>query len=717
MPQPISPELAVAALAKTKEEIERRKRSRQISAECGKSFSRFVPEAWNIVDPAKPFIPNAWHIGAICEHVQAVADKQIQNLLMVVPPGSAKSTLVSVLFPAWKWIKDPGWRSTFASYEATLSTRDSVRCRELMESLWYQETFQPAWKFSSAQNEKTYYVNSEKGFRISTSVDGRGTGWRSSAIIIDDALSTSARYSEPTLKACIDWYETVFHNRLIDLSTDSRIIIGQRVSDNDLIGHLLRKGGWELLLIPMEYDPTRSRVTSIGWKDPRKKAGDIMFEPLFPPKVIEDLKRNEDRWATQYMGSPNVEGGGILKAHKWNYWRPRGLDLPKVRVRIPGGGIDEREAVELPTQFDMELQSWDFTFKDLKTSDYVAGAAIGVRGANRFVRKMVREKLDLPGSVAAVRQMTADFPSAHLKLVEGKANGPAVIQSLRNEISGLTEVEPEGNKISRAAAMTPDLNSGNWYLPHPSIAPWVGNPENPTETGFLAEATLFPFGAHDDMCDALSQGNAHIQKAQIGGVFGVAEDDIRVDQFDFDAKWPRMYGLAITWNEVSAVWMCRQPETGQYYLYGEYSVYPTSPAQHSAAILKVGDWIQGVVTPTDIGRTDVKDGYSLIGKYRALGLKLDSIPENEETMILDVQDALRSGKLKVFGNLAALLNQYRVYRRDDKGKLPTSSVGMIKAVLVAWAGKDRTKAPPEQKKQNKDGGNTRGNPSMAWMSS
>ncbi len=98
----------------------------------------------------------------------------------------------------------------------------------------------------------------------------------------------------------------------------------------------------------------------------------------------------------------------------------------------------------------------------------------------------------------AVRRLSAHWPNALLKLVEDKANGPAVVQSLRHEIAGFVEVNPEGGKISRAAAASPQLESGNWYLPHPMLAAWVEE--------FIAECAAFPAGAFDDVVDAWSQG-------------------------------------------------------------------------------------------------------------------------------------------------------------------------------------------------------------------
>ena len=137
------------------------------------------------------------------------------------------------------------------------------------------------------------------------------------------------------------------------------------------------------------------------------------------------------------------------------------------------------------------------SFKGTSSSDYVVGQIHAACGADRYLLDQVRNQLDLPGTLLEVRRLSARWPHVTLKLVEDKANGPAVIQSLRHEIGGFIEVNPEGGKISRAAAASPQLESGNWYVPHPMVAPWVEQ--------FIAECGAFPAGSHDDQVDAWSQ--------------------------------------------------------------------------------------------------------------------------------------------------------------------------------------------------------------------
>lgn len=704
----IDPRLQKALLVRAAAEHRRRKDSLEQAAAMRASFRKFVPAAWPQMEPAKAFIPS-WNIDAICDHLQAGADGHIKTLLMTVPPGSAKSLLSCVAFPAWQWarhqnsglagmVTGPQWRGTFLSYDEKLSTRDSVKCRDLLQSSWYRETFEPQWGFASDQNEKTYYVNTAKGFRVS----GRGTGWRSHALIFDDPLNAKERLSDASLAECVDLWDNVLFNRFIDMALALKIIIMQRLGDRDLAGHVLRKGNVEHLKIALEYDPARSKVTTLEngkeWRDPRKRAGEIMCPELFPPAVVEELKSNPERWASQYQQEPNVDGGGIFKAHKWNYWKPPTLNLPPVRVKMPGGNIEERVAVDLPSSFDLMLQSWDMAVKDLKTSDFVCGQVHAVRGAQRFILKQVMRKMGIVDTMAAIREMTGDFPMAHMKLIEDKANGAPVVEMLEKEIAGMIRVNPQDGKVARAGAASPEVESGNWYLPHPAIAPWVGNPENPTDgVGFLSSTSLFPYGAHDDDVDAFSQGAIRIQKEKIGGVFGVSEQDIRVEPFDLKtmATWPRLYGMHVDYRDIAAIWITRQPQTNQHYLYAEYFAPSSDPAQQAAAIMKTAAGCRGFIVP-DAGTRELKDGYALVRKYTQLGLKLESIQEHLDTSIVDVSDAFRSGKLKVFGPLAAFFGKYRSFRRNEKsGKLQTEGVGVILAAMVAWRARDKMREPVE----------------------
>jgi hypothetical protein len=133
----------------------------------------------------EPFQAN-WHLDAICEHLEAVASLQIKNLLINVPPRFGKSTIVSVMFPAWLWARNPTLRLLYSSYAQGLSTRDALATRRLIESSWYQSQWGSVYRITTDQNEKTRFENDGRGYRLATSVGGANTGEGGDIIVCDD---------------------------------------------------------------------------------------------------------------------------------------------------------------------------------------------------------------------------------------------------------------------------------------------------------------------------------------------------------------------------------------------------------------------------------------------------------------------------------------------------------------------------------------------------
>jgi predicted phage terminase large subunit-like protein len=152
---------------------------------------------------------------------------------------------------------------------------------------------------------------------------------------------------------------------------------------------------------------------------------------------------------------------------------------------------------ELPKKFDEVLSSWDCAFKGTDDSDFVVGQVWGRLGADKYLLDQVRGRMNFPTTLVAFRDQAIKWPAARLKLVEDKANGPAVIDTLKHEISGIIAVNPEGGKEARANAVAPQVEAGNIYLPTRAIAPWID--------GFVEEHAVFPNGLNDDQVDGTTQ--------------------------------------------------------------------------------------------------------------------------------------------------------------------------------------------------------------------
>jgi predicted phage terminase large subunit-like protein len=469
----------------------------EIDAErARRSLAEFVRQAWLIVEPSTPFVPG-WHIDAIIEHLEAVSRGQIRNLLINVPPRHMKSLLVSVFWPAWEWLRWPERRWLYSSYAATLSTRDSLNCRRLIESPWYQSRWGHVFALTGDQNAKTRFDNNRSGYRLSTSVGGSVTGEGGDRIVCDDPHKVDEVESDSVRKSTITWWGRVMSTRVNDPKTAARIVVMQRCHQQDLSGHLLEEGGWEHLCLPAEYEGTKC-VTSIGWSDPREQMDELLWHERFGPTEIEGLKRSLGSYgaAGQLQQRPSPAGGGIFKRHWFRIWQPPGANLPPILVRYPDG-TDRLIVAEDIGKVDEQAQSWDCAFKGLETSDYVVGQVWGRLGARYLLLYQERGRMDYPATLRAVRNVSQLWPNCSAKLIEDKANGSAVIQMLAREIPGIIPVNPEGGKIGRAAAISPLIEAGNVYLPHPQLFPWVND--------FIEECVSFPNGAHDDQVDAMTQ--------------------------------------------------------------------------------------------------------------------------------------------------------------------------------------------------------------------
>jgi len=483
-----------------------------VATAAKESLADFVRLGWNVLEPTTPLLWN-WHIEAICKHLQAVTEGTITRLLINIPPGHMKSLLVSVFWPAWVWLHNPSWQAIFASYADKLSVRDSLRCRDLIQSQWYRETFKPKWQIRSDQNQKAYFQNTVRGFRVAVSVGGAGTGLRGDCVVFDDPVNVEEYPSERTLANAISWWNQRMSSRLNNMATGARVGVMQRIHENDPSGHLIRRGTYVHLCLPSEYDESQQCRTPIGFKDPRTKPQELLFPALFGPKVISEAKRDlgEYGFAGQHNQKPSPPGGGVFKKHWLRFWYRESDGRPaRFQTKLPDGSVYFHRQVEIPTRFSELWQSWDMAFKKTKTSDRVAGQLWGINGPNRFLLHGVCRRMSFTETLDAVRRMSEDFPACSGKLIEDKANGPAVMSTLENEIGDMIPIEPHGSKESRAHAVAPSFEAGNVYLPHPDLYPWV--------LAYIHTLTTFPNAAHDDEVDATTQLLNHLRENKAGGL-------------------------------------------------------------------------------------------------------------------------------------------------------------------------------------------------------
>lgn len=466
---------------------------------CERKLSVFMRSAWRCIEPGA-FIDGC-HIDLICNHLQAVSEGKIRKLLMNIPPRYMKSLMTSVLFPAWEWTRRPRLRYLAFSYNKDLSIRDNLRCRRLLEHPWYQARWGNKVQFAKDQNAKTRYENLAGGYRLALATAG-AVGEGGDRYIIDDPNSLDSTDSPDALQKVIDWWIEAMGLRDNDPQSTARILIMQRLDENDLTGHILKnEDDWVHLCLPMEYEPARHCITPFG-QDWRREEG----EPLWPERH-----------------------GGVEQAKEYiqQLKGPKGLPVyvfagqAQQRPVPAKGGIFERDWFKLYDQLpEVEEQpyfftTWDTAVKKTDSGSWTVGLALAYFASLEcyFIIDQIRFREEYPVQEQAVYLWAQAMPWCQAHIVEDKANGAAIIASLKYKVKGIDGFDPTpyGDKPTRWRSISPRVKAGQVLVP--SWAPWVKE--------FLDELGTVPKTPDTDQADALSNGILWNEFKRLGAGKGI----------------------------------------------------------------------------------------------------------------------------------------------------------------------------------------------------
>lgn len=415
-------------------------------------------------------------VSSFSETTCAALDKFLEDmiaglrpiLILGAPPQHGKSDIVSRYFPAYFFGKHPDMRVGALSYSSDLAGDMNADVQRIMTTPEHRNLFPDSWLGNKPsdgvavkRNTNEFGIANHKGTYVCAGVGGPLTGKKIDLGIIDDPIKNAKEALSPTTKKSIwNWYVSTFKTRLSKNSGE--IIMATRWATDDLSGRVV------------EITP-RAKVLAFPAIN---ESGEALVPDLHPKEKLLETKAilGDYFWSAMYQQSPKQAGGSIFKDEWMQYYLPK----------------------DLPASFDTVIHSWDMTFKDSEGTDYVVGQVWGKKGANSYLLHQVRARMSFTATLKAVKRMADQFPKGLRKLVEDKANGPAVIDSLKSTVSGLVPVEPDGSKVARAHAITAVWEAGNIFLPHKDIAPWI--------VDTVTEITTFPVGANDDVVDAMTQG-------------------------------------------------------------------------------------------------------------------------------------------------------------------------------------------------------------------
>lgn len=432
----------------------------------------------------RPDYAMGWVHEEICELLDCfLADLQARRsprLLVCMPPRHGKSELLSRLFPAYLLGRDPDMQIIASSYAADLSSRFNRDVQRVIDSDLYRQIF-PDTQLNERNvrtNFQGSYIRTSDLFEIpghagayrSAGVGGGITGMGANCLICDDLIKDRASANSATVRNAVwEWFTSTAYTRLAP--GGGIVFIGTRWHQDDILGRLLQHDA----LGDGDHYHVVSYAAIAEHDETHRLAGEALHPTRYDVESLESIRRTigASDWAALYQQRPVPAGGAIFKLDDFKRWN----------------------SANLPPRFEQIIGSWDMTFKDSAHSDFVVGQIWGRRGADCYLLDQVRGRWDFTATLRRFAELSVKWPHAHRWLIEDKANGSAIISTLKSRLSGITPITPKESKEERAQAVAPMIECGNVYIPE--ATPWLA--------AFEDEVLNFPAGAHDDQIDAMTQ--------------------------------------------------------------------------------------------------------------------------------------------------------------------------------------------------------------------
>ena len=463
--------------------------------QCRRSLFKFVREFWGEIIPEDP-VWN-WHIEYLCDEIQRDVmrvcklppstfegielpakprEPKLHDILINIPPGSSKSTICTVMMPAWAWTVDPSLRIMTASYSGDLSQDHSVLSRDIIQSDRYQRYF-PKIKIRDDSNNKNDYKNTDHGRRIATSVSGTITGFHAHIIVVDDPLNTKKAVSEPELLTASAFMDTTLTTRKVDKAITPIILVMQRLHDLDPSGNWLTKKGKRLkhICLPATVKSRDDSSAENYINPPELKAcfeGGLLDPIRMDQATLDEMAIDMGSYgyAGQMEQNTTPKGGGV-----WKRWF----------VPVPDN--------EMPVCGQMEAYGtdWDTAYTDKTTNASSAFVTSGRIDNKMYIDNIGWFNKEFPDLINIMKEL----PSPHY--VEAKASGKSAKQTLLTAGIPAFEVQVDGDKMARARGSSPKAEAGLVYVRASILEKLYMDPEQ----GILK----FPKAAKQDLADTVAQ--------------------------------------------------------------------------------------------------------------------------------------------------------------------------------------------------------------------
>lgn len=434
-------------------------------------FLSFIIKVFETLLPGEHLHLN-WHIPAIAFELEQIWLGKSKRLVITIPPRHLKSIMVSVALPAFLLGHDPSQKIISVTYSNDLTVKHQSDFRAIVGSDWYKRLF-PAMKISTAKNTEFETMTTKRGYRFATSVGGTLTGRGGDIIILDDAMSPKQAASESMRTSVIRWYQTTLLSRRNSKAAGVIIHVAQRLHPDDLVGHVLERGGWNHLNVPAIAD--RFEQIAIGrGKYHRRKPGDVLDAVREPRHILDEIKSEmgSSEFSSQYLQQPIPREGNIIK-REWL----RDYDFLPSRLAT-----------------DRMVISWGTAMKVSGSSDYSVATVWLIQKDTYYLLDLIRGRYDFPELKRVVKELKAKYRAATI-LIEDKGSGTSLMQELRKEQIPVIAITPDGDKNGRLYSCQPEFESGAVRFPREAL--W--------KSELIDELLGFPSARHDDQVDSISQ--------------------------------------------------------------------------------------------------------------------------------------------------------------------------------------------------------------------
>lgn len=444
---------------------------------CKKSFFEFVQSFWDVVIKEKPIYN--WHIPYLCNELQILAHYIVNrlpkpyDLIINIPPGSSKSTIVTQMFPAWIWTVDPTIRIISNSYSGDLSTEHSVKCRDIILSPKYQRLFSDV-KLRKDKSGKQLFENTKGGARYSTSTGGTITGIHAHVILNDDPINPKQAVNEQARETANEHTKTLASRRVEKENTPT-ILVMQRLHEMDVTGFLLKQNSQNIkhICLPAELSEHVKPV------ELREKYVDGLLDPIRMSRNALSLMKvalGSKGYANQFDQAPTADEGNIVKK-EWF------------------GRIDYSEFDRLRTSEPI-IFFVDTAYTEKKINDPTGIIATCKIKNILYIVHAEKKLLEFPELIKWLPSyaMNHGYGRGSSIRIEPKASGKSVVQMLQRSttLSVLETPVPKDSKEVRLTAVSPKIEARRVVLVDGS---W--NDE------FIEEVSGFPAREHDEYVDIL----------------------------------------------------------------------------------------------------------------------------------------------------------------------------------------------------------------------